>query len=63
MRPRIGGIGCVAGLGVDQARLEALQDAWPPFYEPGLEPILRKHIVSGRLPGFTPVVRRSDRVR
>jgi UDPglucose 6-dehydrogenase len=39
----------VLGLDVDDAKVAALQDARPPFYEPGLEPILRKHVESGRL--------------
>ena len=39
----------VLGLDVDESRVEALQPARPPFYEPGLEPLLRKHVESGRL--------------
>ena len=39
----------VLGLDVDVDKVAALQDARPPFYEPGLEPILRKHVESGRL--------------
>ena len=39
----------VLGIDVDAARIEALQQARPPFYEPGLEPLLRKHVESGRL--------------
>ena len=39
----------VLGLDVDESRIEALQQARPPFYEPGLEPLLRKHVESGRL--------------
>jgi UDPglucose 6-dehydrogenase len=39
----------VLGLDVDVAKVAALQEARPPFYEPGLEPILRKHVESGRL--------------
>jgi UDPglucose 6-dehydrogenase len=39
----------VLGLDVDDAKVAALQEARPPFYEPGLEPILRKHVESGRL--------------
>jgi UDPglucose 6-dehydrogenase len=39
----------VLGLDVDESRVEALQQARPPFYEPGLEPLLRKHVESGRL--------------
>jgi UDPglucose 6-dehydrogenase len=39
----------VLGMDIDESRVAALQDARPPFYEPGLEPILRKHVESGRL--------------
>ena len=39
----------VLGLDVDESRVDALQQARPPFYEPGLEPLLRKHVESGRL--------------
>jgi UDPglucose 6-dehydrogenase len=39
----------VLGIDVDAARIEALQQARPPFYEPGLEPMLRKHVEAGRL--------------
>jgi UDPglucose 6-dehydrogenase len=39
----------VLGMDVDEGRVLALQDARPPFYEPGLEPLLRKHVDSGRL--------------
>ena len=39
----------VLGLDVDEERVAALQEARPPFYEPGLEPMLRKHVESGRL--------------
>ncbi len=39
----------VLGMDVDEGRSLALQEARPPFYEPGLEPMLRKHVDSGRL--------------
>ena len=39
----------VLGIDIDEARVAALQEARPPFYEPGLEPMLRKHVDSGRL--------------
>ncbi len=39
----------VLGLDIDTSRVAALQEARPPFYEPGLEPLLRKHVESGRL--------------
>ena len=39
----------VLGVDVDEGRVTALQEARPPFYEPGLEPLLRKHVETGRL--------------
>ncbi|HET8604812.1 MAG TPA: UDP-glucose/GDP-mannose dehydrogenase family protein [Marmoricola sp.] len=39
----------VLGIDVDQAKIAALQEARVPFFEPGLEPMLRKHVESGRL--------------
>jgi UDPglucose 6-dehydrogenase len=39
----------VLGVDVDQERIEALGEGRVPFYEPGLEPLLRKHVESGRL--------------
>jgi UDPglucose 6-dehydrogenase len=39
----------VLGMDVDEGRTQALQEASPPFYEPGLEPLLRKHVDAGRL--------------
>ncbi|MPZ62114.1 MAG: nucleotide sugar dehydrogenase [Propionibacteriales bacterium] len=39
----------VLGLDVDRERIDALSDGNVPFYEPGLEPLLRKHVESGRL--------------
>jgi len=39
----------VVGMDVDEAKVAALQEARPPFFEPGLEPLLRKHVESGRL--------------
>ena len=39
----------VLGVDVDVDRVTALQEARPPFYEPGLEPLLRKHVENGRL--------------
>ena len=39
----------VLGMDVDEGRSLDLQEARPPFYEPGLEPLLRKHVDSGRL--------------
>ena len=39
----------VLGIDVDEGKVKALQEARLPFYEPGLEPMLRKHVDSGRL--------------
>ncbi len=39
----------VLGLDVDSAKVEALNEARMPFFEPGLEPMVRKHVESGRL--------------
>ena len=39
----------VLGLDVDEGRVRALQHAQPPFYEPGLESLIRKHVDAGRL--------------
>jgi UDPglucose 6-dehydrogenase len=39
----------VIGLDVDAARVEALSSGRLPFFEPELEPLLRRHLASGRL--------------
>ena len=39
----------VLGMDVDEAKVEALSEGRVPFYEPGLEPLLRKNVESGRL--------------
>ncbi len=39
----------VLGLDVDEAKVACLSRGELPFYEPGLEPLLRKHVESGRL--------------
>ncbi len=39
----------VLGLDVDAARVASLGAGSVPFYEPGLEPLVRKHLESGRL--------------
>src|SRR5262249_19385820 len=43
----------VLGVDIDAARIGALDAGRLPFYEPGLEPLLRQGLRSGRL-GFTP---------
>jgi UDPglucose 6-dehydrogenase len=42
----------VLGVDIDAARIAALEAGRLPFYEPGLEPLLREGLRSGRL-GFT----------
>jgi UDPglucose 6-dehydrogenase len=39
----------VLGLDVDKSKVERLSNGEVPFYEPGLEPLLRKTLASGRL--------------
>ena len=39
----------VVGVDVDETKLAALADGRVPFYEPALEPILARHVESGRL--------------
>jgi UDPglucose 6-dehydrogenase len=39
----------VVGVDADPARVAALSVGRPPFFEPDLEPLLRKHVESGRL--------------
>ena len=39
----------VLGVDVDPAKVAALQEGRVPFFEPGLEPLLRKHVETGRL--------------
>jgi UDPglucose 6-dehydrogenase len=39
----------VLGMDVDETKIKTLSDGHTPFYEPGLEPLLQKHLASGRL--------------
>ena len=39
----------VLGLDVDEAKVATLNEGRAPFFEPGLEPMLRKHVETGRL--------------
>ena len=39
----------VLGLDVDEAKVATLNEGRTPFFEPGLEPMLRKHVETGRL--------------
>jgi UDPglucose 6-dehydrogenase len=39
----------VLGLDVDEAKVAILNEGRTPFFEPGLEPMLRKHVETGRL--------------
>ena len=39
----------VLGLDVSEAKVKAFSEGTVPFYEPGLEPVLRKHVEHGGL--------------
>src|SRR3954470_12211262 len=39
----------VLGMDVDEAKIAKLNAGEVPFFEPGLEPLLRKNVESGRL--------------
>ncbi|GAB3734939.1 UDP-glucose/GDP-mannose dehydrogenase family protein [Amycolatopsis oliviviridis] len=39
----------VLGMDTDPEKISALSAGTPPFYEPGLEPLVRRHLRSGRL--------------
>jgi GDP-mannose 6-dehydrogenase len=39
----------VVGVDVDARKVKAIQESQSPFYEPGLEPLIAKHIASGLL--------------
>jgi UDPglucose 6-dehydrogenase len=39
----------VLGMDVDAAKISALSEGRVPFYEPDLDPLLRKHVATGRL--------------
>ncbi|WP_405056057.1 UDP-glucose/GDP-mannose dehydrogenase family protein [Kribbella sp. NBC_01505] len=39
----------VVGVEIDEHRLKLLNDGKAPLYEPGLDPLLKKHVDSGRL--------------
>jgi UDPglucose 6-dehydrogenase len=39
----------VLGMDIDETKVSALSEGRIPFYEPGLEPLLRKHVETGRL--------------
>ncbi len=39
----------VVGVDVDEAKIQQLQRGEVPFFEPGLEPLLRKHVENGNL--------------
>jgi len=39
----------VIGIDVDGRKVRAIRDGQSPFYEPGLEPLIRKHLASGLL--------------
>ncbi len=53
----------VVGTDSDRSKVEAVSAGVPPFYEPGLEDLLRRHLISGRfraLPEIGEAVRQSD---
>ncbi|HEY9377402.1 MAG TPA: UDP-glucose 6-dehydrogenase, partial [Jiangellaceae bacterium] len=39
----------VVGIDVDPVKIAALQEGNAPFYEPDLDPLIRKHVDDGRL--------------
>ena len=39
----------VIGVDVDARKVRAIHDGQSPFYEPGLEPLIAKHLNSGLL--------------
>jgi UDPglucose 6-dehydrogenase len=39
----------VVGIDIDASKIAALQEGHAPFYEPDLDPLLRKHVDGGRL--------------
>jgi len=45
----------VLGVDVDTAKVDSLRAGIVPFYEPDLEPLLRRHVESGRLAFTTSV--------
>jgi UDPglucose 6-dehydrogenase len=50
----------VIGVDVDHQRVDALRQGNVPFYEPGLEELLRKHVESGRLTFTTSYAEAAD---
>jgi UDPglucose 6-dehydrogenase len=48
----------VLGVDIDPGRVAALSDARVPFYEPGLDEMIRRHVKSGRL-SFTTSLQRA----
>ena len=50
----------VVGVDVDPAKVATLQRGEAPFYEPGLEPLLRKHVEAGRLRFTTDLAQAAD---
>jgi UDPglucose 6-dehydrogenase len=45
---------------VDPAKVATMQRGEAPFYEPGLEPLLRKHVEAGRLRFTTDLAQAAD---
>ena len=50
----------VVGVDVDPVKIAALQDGQAPFYEPDLDPLLRKHVDGGDLRFTTEVAEAAD---
>ncbi len=44
----------VIGVDVDARKVRAIRDGQSPFYEPGLEPLIKKHVASGLLSATDP---------
>jgi UDPglucose 6-dehydrogenase len=54
-------LGCsVIGVDVDAAKVAALGEGRAPFYEPDLEPLLRKHVEAGQLRFTTDIAEAAD---
>jgi UDPglucose 6-dehydrogenase len=50
----------VVGVDIDHAKVAALAAGAPPFFEPDLEPLVRKHLETGRLRFTTDIAEAAD---
>ena len=50
----------VVGVDVDPVKIAALQEGHAPFYEPDLDPLIRKHVDGGRLRFTTDIAHAAD---